>query len=133
MQEVISDTFVPALFGEDAPFPNYLTKLFSLPTSTGGLGIPDLREEAHEQYAASLSITSPHVESIIAQDQCLRDTNKDGESQAMLKNIQVSKKLIYQSKRSYCKYNGGFAHRFPGLYEAESRQRGKQLVKCNPS
>ena len=74
----MSHILVPAFFAADAPFSPNLTSLFSLPTSKGGLSIPILKEEAPQQYADSLSLTSPHVESIISQDNCLRRTNSEG-------------------------------------------------------
>ena len=92
LQEVISHILVPAFFAAEAPFAPYHTDLFSLPASKGGLGIPLLKEEATYQYAASLNITSPHVESIKAQDNCLRETNSNGKDQKELRSELTSAK-----------------------------------------
>ena len=73
LQEVINDAFVPSLAGEDTPFTPTQNRLFSLPASQGGLGIPQLKEQASIQFSASLNLTSAHRESIKDQDTCVRE------------------------------------------------------------
>ena len=92
IQEIISHILVPTFFGNEAPFELHHLNLFSLPTSLGGLGIPFLKDEATQQYAASLSLTSPHVESIVAQDVELRETNCDKKTQNQLRSQLMSAK-----------------------------------------
>ena len=78
LQEVINDAFVPSLAGEDTPFTPTQNRLFSLPASQGGLGIPQLKEQASIQFSASLNLTSAHRESIKDQNTCVREKNRDG-------------------------------------------------------
>ena len=61
IQEVIEDLLLPTLFGQSEPLPNEVRRLATLATSQGGLGIPDLKSEAPQQFAAS---TTEHVDSI---------------------------------------------------------------------
>ena len=44
-----------------------MRRLAALATGQGGLGIPDLRSEAPQQFAASTLITTVHVDSITSQ------------------------------------------------------------------
>ena len=74
---IFSRILVPTSFDKEAPFELHHLNLFSPPTSLGGLGIPFLKDEATQQYAASSSLTSAHVESVVAQDVELRETNCD--------------------------------------------------------
>ena len=67
IQEVIEDVLLPTLFGQSEPIPNEVCRLAALATGQGGLGIPDLRSEAPQQFAASRLITTAHVESITSQ------------------------------------------------------------------
>ena len=67
IQEVIEDVLLPTLFGQSEPIPNKVHRLAALATGQGGLGIPDLRSEAPQQFAASRLITTAHVESITSQ------------------------------------------------------------------
>ncbi|CAB4036751.1 kynurenine 3-monooxygenase [Paramuricea clavata] len=67
IHEAIDDLFLPTLFGQVEPLPGELRQLFTLTPAQGGLGIPDLRIDAPQQYAASTSITTSHVESIVTQ------------------------------------------------------------------
>ena len=67
IQEVIEDVLFPTLFGQSEPIPNDVRRLAALATGQGGLGIPDLRSEAPQQFAASRLITTAHVESITSQ------------------------------------------------------------------
>ena len=55
------------IFGQEEQLPDELTELFTLSPAQGGLGMPNLKVESPQQYAASTSITAPHVESIITQ------------------------------------------------------------------
>ena len=67
IHEAIDDLFLPTLFGQVEPLPGELRQLFTLTPAQGGLGISDLRIDAPQQYAASTSITTSHVESIVTQ------------------------------------------------------------------
>ena len=64
IQEVIEDLLLPTLFGQSEPLPNEVCRLATLATGQGGLGIPDLRSEAPQQFAASRLIATVHVDSI---------------------------------------------------------------------
>ena len=67
IQEVIEDLLLPTLFGQSEPLPNEVRRLATLATGQGGLGIPDLRSEAPQQFAASRLLTAAHVDSITLQ------------------------------------------------------------------
>ena len=67
IQEVIEDLLLPTLFGQSEPLPNEVRRLATLATGQGGLGIPDLRSEAPQQFAASRLLTTAHVDSITSQ------------------------------------------------------------------
>ena len=67
IQEAIDDLLLPTLFGQTEPLPSDLRQLVTLTPAQGGLGVPDLRFEAPQQFAASTSITAPHVDSITTQ------------------------------------------------------------------
>ena len=64
IQEVIEDLLLRTLFGQSEPLPNEVRRLATLATGQGGLGIPDLKSEAPQQFAASKLITTAHVDSI---------------------------------------------------------------------
>ena len=63
IQEAIDDLLLPTLFGQTEPLPSDLRHLLTLTPAQGGLGVPDLRFEAPQQFAASTSITALHVDS----------------------------------------------------------------------
>ena len=67
IQEAIDDLHLPTLFGQSEPLPNEVRLLVTLTTAEGGLGMPDLRAEARQQFAASKSITTAHIDSITSQ------------------------------------------------------------------
>ena len=67
IQEAIDDLLLPTLFGQTEPLPSDLRQLVTLTPAQGGLGVPDLRFEAPQQFAASTSITAPQVDSISTQ------------------------------------------------------------------
>ena len=67
--EAINDIFVPVLFGQTARLPDELRELFTRPPAQEGLGIPDMKAEFPQQYAASKLIIAPHVAAI-----CTRST-----------------------------------------------------------
>ena len=68
IQEAIDDLFLPTLFGQTDPLPSDLRQLVTLTPTQGGLGVPDLRFEAPQQFAASTAITASHVDSITTQN-----------------------------------------------------------------
>ena len=67
IQEAIDDLLLPTLFGQTEPLPSNLRQLVTLTPAQGGLGVPDLRFEAPQQFAASTTITASHVDSITKQ------------------------------------------------------------------
>ena len=69
IQEAIDDLLLPSwmLFSQTEPLHSDLRQLVTLTPAQGGLGVPDLRFEAPQQFAASTSITAPHVDSITTQ------------------------------------------------------------------
>ena len=67
IQEAIDDLLLPTLFGQTEPLSSDLRQLVTLTPAQGRLGVPDLRFEAPQQFAASTSITAPHVDSITIQ------------------------------------------------------------------
>ena len=67
IQKVIEDLLVPTLFGQSEPLPNEVRRLATLATGQGGLGIPDLKSEASQRFAASRLLTTAHEDSITSQ------------------------------------------------------------------
>ena len=67
IQEAIDDLLLPTVFGQTETLPNDLRQLAILTPAQGGLGVPDLRFEAPQLFAASTLITLPHVDSITTQ------------------------------------------------------------------
>ena len=67
IQEGIDDLLLPNLFGQSEPLPDEVRLLVTLTMAQRGLGIPDLRADAPQQFAASKSITTAHVDSITSQ------------------------------------------------------------------
>ena len=65
---MIDDLPLPTLFGQSEPLPNEVRLLVTLKTAQGGLGMQDLRAEVPQQFSASKSITSAHVDSITSQN-----------------------------------------------------------------
>ena len=65
IHEVLNELLLPTIFGQEEQLPDELTELFTLSPAQGGLDMPNLKVESPQQYAASTSITAPHVESII--------------------------------------------------------------------
>ena len=92
IDELLSEQFIPTLFGLETPLPE-LRDLFCLNSRDGGLGIPTLAKEAQNQHIASLSITEPLVHSIIEQESTMRETNSVGHTVEDLKRINRSQKV----------------------------------------
>ena len=90
IQEVIEDLLLPTLFGQSEPLPNEVRRLATLATGQGGLGIPDLKSEAPQQFAASRLITIAHVDSITAQSSIMVSGERSTEE---LKRHQQSLKV----------------------------------------
>ena len=67
IQEGIDDLLLPNLFGQSEPLPDEVRLLVTLTMAQRGLGMPDLRADAPQQFAASKSITTAHVDSITSQ------------------------------------------------------------------
>ena len=66
IDEAINDIFLPVLCCQREHLPDELRELFTLPPAQGGLGIPDLKAEVSQQYAASNIIIAPHVAARLA-------------------------------------------------------------------
>ena len=64
IQEVIDYLLLPTLSGQTEPLPSDLRQLVTLTPAQGGLGAPDLRFEATQQFSASTSIAASHLDSI---------------------------------------------------------------------
>ena len=58
---------LPTLFGQTEPLSSDLRRLVTLTPAQGGLGVPDLRFKAPQQFAASTLIIALHVDSITTQ------------------------------------------------------------------
>ena len=71
VHEILNESFLPAIFGRDVPFPEPYLQLFTLPPSDGDLGIPALSDESKRQFKGSTLITAPHVKAIIEQKMTL--------------------------------------------------------------
>ena len=95
IDQLLSENFIPTLFGYDTALDEY-RDLFSLNPGEGGLGISILSNEAQEQHASSLRITKPHVESIIEQDSIMRSTNPNGKT---TEEIKIDEKRQKQALR----------------------------------
>ena len=69
IQEAMDDLLLQTLFGQTEPLPSDLRQLMiiTLTPAEGGLGVPDLRFEAPQQFATSTLITAPLVHSITTQ------------------------------------------------------------------
>ena len=77
IEDILNSSLIPTLFGSDTPFLNHFTSLFSLPPKEGGLVIPLLKEEAHEQHYGSSTITEAYVKSIIDQEMMFQQPGED--------------------------------------------------------
>ena len=66
IEEAINDIFLPVLFRQTEPLPDELRELFALPPAQGCLGIPDLKAEVSQQYAASKLIIALQVAARLA-------------------------------------------------------------------
>ena len=88
---------MPNQFGQSAPNPNEVRRLATLATGQGGLGIPDLRSEAPQRFAASRLITTAHVESIASQSSIMvpgkRSTEELKRHQQSLKRASTKAKI----------------------------------------
>ena len=97
IQEVIEDLLLPTLFGQSEPLPNEVRRLATLATGQGGLGIPDLKSEAPQQFAASRLITTAHVGSITSQSSIMvpgeRSTEELKRHQQSLKRASAKEKM----------------------------------------
>ena len=60
VKEVIQKVFIPTLFGQEEPLSDSLQTVVTLTPNQSGLGIPCLKEDSPQQFAASKFITSRH-------------------------------------------------------------------------
>ena len=72
---------LPTLFGQSEPLPNEVHRLATLATGQGGLGIPDLKPEALQQFAASRLITTAHLNSKCYQSKPTSEVFKEQEEE----------------------------------------------------
>ena len=97
IQEVIEDLLLPTLFGQSEPLPYEVRRLATLATGQGGLGIPDLKSEVPQQFAASRLITTAHVDSITSQSSIMvpgeRSTEELKRHQQSLKRASAKEKM----------------------------------------
>ena len=77
IQEVIDDLLFPTLFGQTEPLPSNLRQLVTLTPAQGGLGVPDLKFEAPQQFAASTTITASHVDSVTTVTEHVHDGRRE--------------------------------------------------------
>ena len=94
---MIEDLLLPTLFGQSEPLPNEVRRLAALATGQGGLGLPDLKSEAPQQFAASRLITAAHVDSITSQSSIMvpgeRSTEELKRHQQSLKRASAKEKM----------------------------------------
>ena len=97
VQEMIEDLLLPTLFGQSEPLPHEVRRLATLVTGQGGLGIPDLRSEAPQQFAASRLLTNAHVDSITSQSSIMVPGERSMEElkrhQQLLKRASAKEKM----------------------------------------
>ena len=97
IQEAIDDLLLPTLFVPTEPLPSDLRQLATLTPAQGGLGVPDLRFEAPQQFAASTLITAPHVDSITTQSMFMvsgeNSTEELKRQHQALKNASVKSRM----------------------------------------
>ena len=94
---MIEDLLLPTLFGQSELLPNEVRRLATLATGQGGQGIPDLKSEAPQQFAASRLITAAHVDSITSQSSIMvpgeRSTEELKRHQQSLKRASAKEKM----------------------------------------
>ena len=93
IQEAVDDLLLPTLFGPTEPLPSDLRQLVALTPAQGGLGVPDLRFEAPKQFAASTSITAPHVNSITTQSMFMVAGENSTEELKALKTASIKLRM----------------------------------------
>ena len=93
IQEAVDDLLLPTLFGPTEPLPSDLRQLVALTPAQGGLGVPDLRFEAPQQFAASTSITAPHVDSITTQSMFMVAGENSTEELKALKTASIKLRM----------------------------------------
>ena len=84
IDNLISEKFIPTLFGLELPLEN-LRDVFALNPSDGGLRIPFLKKEAPWQHGSSIFITKPHIEAIGRQSQTMTAASSEEDTQENLK------------------------------------------------
>lgn len=67
IEDILSDSFIPTLFGQERPFPDDIRKLMTLTPNQGGLGIISPKSETQVQYNNSKLITKHQSEAIKSQ------------------------------------------------------------------
>ena len=106
MQEVVNKIRPPTMFGQVEPLPDKWQEVITLYPAKGGLGIPSLREEAPQQYAASKAITAPHVRSIIEQSMSSPELPEDLKKQRQsLKAASLRFKIVRMDDDYHLTYN----------------------------
>ena len=88
IQEWIDDLLLPTLFGQTEPLPSGLRQFVTLTSAQGGLGVPDLQFETPQQFAASMSITPLHVDSITTQSMFMVEGENSTEELKRTSNLE---------------------------------------------
>ena len=81
--------------------------LVTLTPAQGGLGVPDLRFEAPQQFAASTSITATHVDSITTQSMSMEKSENPTEE--LKRQHQALKTVSVKSRMYWFHYTLGSA------------------------
>ena len=90
VKDILHEKFIPTLMGIDTPLDKSLQKIVSQPPKHGGLGLPELVQEANSQHQSSKLVTKIHVESIIEQRVIMKELDSYGNSQSDLDGINRS-------------------------------------------
>ena len=79
IEAVLVEKLIPAFFGGDSP--DIPREIIALNPNDGGLGIENLEETAAFQFQASKIKTQIHVDTIVNQEQTMRELTEDGRTQ----------------------------------------------------
>jgi len=96
LDDVINTELIPNITGGIQPTENE-RKLFSLPPSMGGLGIPIFHEEAETEFKNSVNLTRNLTFNIVNQE---RTYNLDQNDQKKIKNTIKSSRKAHQQLKS---------------------------------
>ena len=100
VENLIKDSLIPTLFGLDTPLDNNLRDILSLKPCEGGMGLNNLIVDAEQQHNASISITKPHVESILEQQMIIKETDSSGKTVSELKTENKTKLATFKKQET---------------------------------